>query len=67
MAGVMKYGTVNDKILEDLRGIVGDENVLTLPHHRAIRASVPAPFPLHKWDQHTPDAVVLPGSTEEVS
>ncbi len=67
MAGVMKYGTVNDKILEELRGIVGDENVLTLPHHRAIRASVPAPFPLHRWDVHTPDAVVLPGSTEEVS
>ena len=31
------------------------------------RARVPAPFPVHRWADHLPDVVVLPGSTEEVA
>src|SRR4030043_959945 len=36
-------------------------------HQRAIRAATAAPFPLHKWEEHVPDAVVLPRTTEEVA
>ena len=28
---------------------------------------MPAPFPVHRWAEHLPDVVVLPGSTEEVA
>ncbi|MGO9645676.1 MAG: FAD-binding oxidoreductase [Candidatus Bathyarchaeia archaeon] len=56
-----------DMVLQELRKLLGDRNVLTDPHQRAMRAVTPAPFPLHRWKDHLPDVVVLPGSTEEVS
>ncbi len=66
MAVAVSYGKVDKTVIGELESIVGEENVFTLPHYRAARASVPAPFPLHKWSDHTPDVVVLPKSTEEV-
>jgi len=64
---LMSYGKVDESVIERLRKIVGDENVLVAPHHRFLRAASAAPFPLHKWHVHAPDVVVLPGSTEEVA
>jgi len=63
----MEILSIDKKILDELRSIVGEENVKTEIHHRALRAATPTPFPLHKWEQHVPDVVVLPGSSDEVS
>jgi len=60
------YGDV-EKHIKDLESIVGSSNVLTEMHHRAVRSSSCAPFPMQRWEDHLPDVVVLPGSTEEVS
>jgi glycolate oxidase len=49
-----------------LRGALGEQFVLLEAHHRAIRAGSCAPFPLHRWKEHMPDAVVMPGSRDEV-
>jgi glycolate oxidase len=64
---ISQYATVDQGIVSDLIGIVGEHNVTTTLHERAIRAAVPCPFPIHRWEEHLPDVVVLPGSTEEVS
>jgi len=53
-------------VIEELRKIVGDKYVLTEPHHRALRARVATPFPMHKWKDYIPAVVVLPSTTEEV-
>ena len=60
------YGKVADHI-EELKDIVGPENVMTAMHDRAMRAASCAPFPMQRWEDHIPDVVVRPGSTEEVS
>ncbi len=52
---------IEPRILRELKRIVGEENVLTSPED-LIAYSYDATFLEHK-----PDAVVLPGSTEEVS
>ena len=62
----MSYGAVTDEVIDDLRRLLGEENVLTDMHERAMRAANCAPFPLHAWEDHIPDVVVLPGSTEDV-
>ncbi len=49
------------QIIRELKGIVGDKNVLTSPED-LVAYSYDATFL-----EHRPDAVVLPGSTEEVS
>jgi len=49
------------KVLQELRKIVGPENVLTSPED-LVAYSYDATFA-----EHRPDLVVLPGSTEEVS
>jgi glycolate oxidase len=67
MTYAMTYRKVDGYVIERLAKIVGDANVLTLPHERFIRAASAAPFPLHRWEDHAPDVVVLPGSTEEVA
>ncbi len=51
----------------ELRAIVGDDGVLTGRSARLNRARVPAPFPVHRWADHTPDVVVLPRTTAQVS
>lgn len=58
---------LEDAVLAELAGVVGSEHLLTRRAHRLHRARVPAPFPVHRWAQHIPDAVVLPASTEEVA
>ena len=58
---------IDDRALEELAQVVGAENLLTAKPARLHRARVPAPFPVHRWADHIPDAVVLPGSTEETA
>ena len=54
-------------VIAELEAIVGTDHVLTSKTSRYNRARVPAPFPVHRWAERVPDAVVLPASTEEVS
>jgi glycolate oxidase len=55
-------------MVERLRDILGDPAlVLTDRSSRFNRARVPAPFPVHRWDEHLPDVVVLPRTTKHVS
>ena len=60
-------GGIDDRALEELAQVLGAEHLITSKPARMHRARVPAPFPVHRWADHTPDAVVLPGSTEEVA
>ena len=60
-------GGIDDRALEELAQVLGSEHLITSKPARMHRARVPAPFPVHRWADHTPDAVVLPGSTEEVA
>lgn len=66
VASTSKYGAVTDEVINELRKLLGEENVLTDMHERAMRAFNCAPAPLQRWEDHTPDVVVLPGSTEDV-
>jgi glycolate oxidase len=66
MSAVASAG-IGDRALEELAQVVGAENLLTAKPARLHRARVPAPFPVHRWADHIPDAVVLPGSTEETA
>ena len=56
-----------DAVLEELVAICGEEHVFTGKSALYNRARVPAPFPVHRWDDHIPQAVVLPTSAEEIS
>ena len=56
-----------DALLEELVQVLGAEHVLTSKTARYSRTRVPAPFPVHRWGEHVPDVVVMPGSTEEVA
>jgi glycolate oxidase len=56
-----------DALLEELVQVLGGEHVLTSKTARYSRTRVPAPFPVHRWGEHVPDVVVMPGSTEEVA
>ncbi|MBA2366684.1 MAG: FAD-binding oxidoreductase [Actinobacteria bacterium] len=58
---------LSDPVVEELVSIVGRDRVFTDPAARFNRARVPAPFPVHRWAEHVPDAVVLPVSAQEVS
>jgi glycolate oxidase len=58
---------VADEALAELADVLGDEGLLTSRPACLHRARVPAPFPVHRWADHVPDAVALPGSTEEVA
>jgi glycolate oxidase len=66
MSAVASAG-IDDRALEELAQVVGAEHLLTSKPARMHRARVPAPFPVHKWADHVPDAVVLPASTEETA
>ncbi|SDP76391.1 FAD-binding oxidoreductase [Desulforhopalus singaporensis] len=55
-----------DKAISSLRDAIGNEYVFQDVPNRAIRSAVPAPFPLHDWEAHIPDVVVMPSTTEEV-
>jgi glycolate oxidase len=58
---------LTDPVVEELVGICGADHVLTGRSARFNRARVPAPFPVHRWQDHVPDVVVLPTSAEQVS
>ena len=55
-----------DPVIDELRGILGDDGLHVDLPARYCRTRVPAPFPVHRWDEHVPSAVVLPRTTEEV-
>jgi glycolate oxidase len=55
-------------VVAELGAIIGEPGaVLTGRSSRLNRARVPAPFPVHRWEEFIPDAVVLPRTTEQVS
>jgi glycolate oxidase len=56
-----------DPVIEELVQICGEDHVFTGRSARFNRARVPAPFPVHRWEDHVPDAVVLPKSAEQIS
>ncbi|HVM31409.1 MAG TPA: FAD-binding oxidoreductase [Candidatus Limnocylindrales bacterium] len=58
---------LSDPILDELRGILGDEGVLPNLSARYNRTRVPSPFPVHRWSDYVPDVVVLPRTAEQVS
>jgi len=53
--------------VDELRAICGHDYVFTGKSARYNRARVPAPFPLHRWADHVPDAVVLPQTAQQIS
>ena len=59
-------GDFSEKALARLESALGQENVYLDIPHRAVRAAVPSPFPVCHWEEHIPDIVVLPKTTEEV-
>jgi glycolate oxidase len=63
----MAVATLSDTLIDELVAICGEERTLTDKAALFNRARVPAPFPVHKWEEHIPQAVVLPSSGEEVS
>jgi glycolate oxidase len=63
MAGV----ALSRGLIDELEGICGHDYVFTGRSARFNRARVPAPFPVHRWEDHAPDAVVLPQTAEQVS
>lgn len=56
-----------DAILAELVEIFGGDRVLTSRSARFNRARVPAAFRVHRWDEHTPQVVVLPHTADEVA
>ncbi|MBV9536450.1 MAG: FAD-binding oxidoreductase, partial [Solirubrobacterales bacterium] len=56
-----------DGVVDELTAICGPDHVFTGRSAVFNRARVPAPFPVHRWEEHIPSAVVLPTSAEQVS
>jgi glycolate oxidase len=67
MSAVATEGGIGDGALAELAQVLGADHLITSRPARLHRARVPAPFPVHRWADHLPDAVVLPASTEEVA
>ncbi len=59
-------GGLSEKAISRLESALGKENVFLDMSHRAVRAAVPAPFPICHWEDHIPDIVALPKTTDEV-
>jgi glycolate oxidase len=59
--------SLSDTVVDELIAICGPDRVFTDPSALFNRARVPAPFPAHRWEDHVPQAAVLPTSAEEVS
>jgi glycolate oxidase len=60
--------TVDRPVVDELEAIIGEPgSVLTNVSSRANRTRVPAPFPVHRWAEFMPAAVVLPRTAEQVS
>ena len=58
---------VGQEVCDALRAAIGAAYVSDGRAARFHRARVPAPFPVHRWAEHVPGVVVIPGSTEEVA
>jgi glycolate oxidase len=56
-----------DSVVDELTAVCGPDHVFTGRSAVFNRARVPAPFPVHKWEDHIPSAVVLPTSAQQVS
>jgi glycolate oxidase len=56
-----------ESVVDELRAICGHDYVFTDRSARFNRTRVPAPFPVHRWDEFAPDAAVLPRTAEQVS
>jgi glycolate oxidase len=54
-------------VIDELVAICGADHVFTGASALFNRARVPAPFPAHRWEEHIPQAVVLPTSAEQIS
>ena len=63
----MAIATLDEAVIDELVGICGEDHVFTGRSALFNRARVPAPFPGHRWDEHIPQAVVLPTSAEQIS
>ncbi len=63
----MSTVALSDPIINELRAIVGSAYVLTSKTARYNRTRVPAPFPVHRWNDFLPDLVVLPETADQVS
>jgi len=60
--------TLDDAVVADLEAIMNEPgSVLTNISSRTNRARVPAPFPVHRWSEYVPAAVVLPRTAQQVS
>src|SRR6185369_16428876 len=60
--------TLDDAVVADLEAIMGEPgSVLTNLSSRTNRTRVPAPFPVHRWGEYVPAAVVLPRTAQQVS
>jgi hypothetical protein len=60
--------TLDDAVVADLEAIMNEPgSVLTNISSRTNRARVPAPFPVHRWGEYVPAAVVLPRTAQQVS
>ena len=54
-------------VIDELIAICGADHVFTGASALFNRARVPAPFPAHRWEEHIPQAVVLPTSAQQIS
>jgi glycolate oxidase len=54
-------------VIDELVAICGADHVFTGASALFNRARVPAPFPAHRWEEHIPQAVVLPTSAQQIS
>jgi len=64
----MSTTAIDPGIVDELRAIVGEHDaVLTSRASRLNRARVPAPFPVHRWEEFMPDVAVLPRTAQHVS
>ncbi len=63
----MATTTLPTGMIEELTSILGEGSVLVDVPARINRTRVPAPFPVHDWAAHVPQAVVLPETTEQVA
>ncbi len=61
--------TIDAPVVDELEAIMGGEEgaVLTNVSSRVNRTRVPAPFPVHRWAEFLPAAVVMPRTAEQVS
>ncbi len=63
----MAVAALPDTLIDELVAICGDEHVFTGKSALYNRARVPSPFPVHRWNDYIPQAVVLPTTAEQIS